>query len=219
MIAAPDGYGTSALYPRLPRGRHKLSPQDVERNQRHRLVVALAELAHEEGLAYVTTTRLVTRARVSRKTFYDCFANRDECIDYAAEVAAAYLFEPIREIEPGRSADERIAAGVDALLEAVAAEPNLAELALIHAPALGGRRGRRFQDDALAAIARLIEGAVPGDGSTERGLETIASAIVGVIACQVRRGEAGRAGDLADEVVRLARLPAVGVERLPETQP
>jgi hypothetical protein len=85
----------------------------------------------------------------------------------------------------------------------------VAELALIHAPALGGVRGRRFQELAIGRIATLVEAA--GRGAPTRGAETVASAIIGVIACQIRRGEARRVRELTEEVVRLARLPAVGV--------
>jgi AcrR family transcriptional regulator len=212
MRALMAGYGSSAAYEALPAGRHTLGPEYVERHQRQRMVVAVAELAHEKGLAGVTVSGLTARARISRKTFYEYFANLDECLDYAGEEAAAYLLESPGAMGPGQSADERIAAGVDALLGAVAAEPNLAELALVHAPALGGKRGRRFQEIAVERIAALVGAAEAGTGAGAGGTETIASAIIGVIACQVRRGEADRVGELAEEVVRLARLPAVGVE-------
>jgi AcrR family transcriptional regulator len=137
-------FGTTGAYPRLPRGRHGLNPEFVADHQRRRLAVAVAELAHECGMAGVTVTSIVDRAHVSRKTFYEFFENRDACADYAAELAADYLF----------------AAGYDAeaLLGAAAAEPNLAELALIHAPAFGGERGRRFQ-----AIVSEIVGGSPGE--------------------------------------------------------
>jgi AcrR family transcriptional regulator len=214
LSAAPTGFGTSAGYPALPRGRHLLPRDYVDQYQRRRLVVAVAELAHEEGLAGVTVSGLADRARISRKTFYDYFANRDECLDYATEQAAAYLFESLEAAVPRQSADERIAAGVDALLGAVAAEPNLAELVLIHAPALGGERGRRFQEIAVEKIAALLESAVARKGAKARGAETIASAIIGVIACQLRRGEADRVGELTEEIVRLARLPTVSVESI-----
>jgi AcrR family transcriptional regulator len=131
-------------YPPLPRGRHGLKPEFVADYQRRRLAVAVVDLAHERGMAGVTVSAIVRRARVSRKTFYDFFENRDACADFAAELAADYL-----------SAAE---GDVEALLAAVAAEPNLAELALLHAPAFGGERGRRFQ-----AFASEIVGGISGE--------------------------------------------------------
>ena len=165
----------------------------------------------------MTVTGLASRARISRKTFYDYFADRDRCVDYAAEEAAGYLRNSTAQVEPERPTDELIAARVDALLNAVAVEPKIAELALIHGPALGGQRGRRSQEVAMSTITALL-GEV-GEGRPARGSETIASAIIGVIACRLRRGEAERIGDLAEEIVRLARLPAVGVDRAAPGRP
>jgi AcrR family transcriptional regulator len=188
-------YGTSRSYPALPRGRHLLPRDYVDQYQRRRLVVAVAELAHEQGLAGVTVTGVVSRARISRKTFYDYFGNRDECVEYASQQAVSCIFGPIGQVEPEQSADQRIVAGVEALVGAVAAEPNLAELALIHAPALGGKQGRRFQEIAIGAVAGLLSG---GNGDRAAGTETSASAIIGVIACRLRRGEALRVGEMRE---------------------
>jgi AcrR family transcriptional regulator len=213
LSAARTDFGTSEGYPALPPGRNLLPPEYVDSYQRRRMVVAVAELAHEEGLAGVTVTGLSARARISRKTFYDYFANREECVDYASKEATAYIFEPIDvATKQEQSVDEQLAAGVGALLEAVAGEPNLAELALIHAPALGGKRGRHFQEVAVEGITHLVGIAGKGGDGDARTAETIASAIIGVVACQLRRGEAERIGELAEELVRLARLAAVGVE-------
>jgi AcrR family transcriptional regulator len=131
-------------YPPLPRGRHGLEPEYVAEYQRRRLAAAVVDLAHDRGMAGVTVTSIVDRAHVSRKTFYEFFENRDACADYAAGLAAEYLSAASGEVE--------------SLLAAVAAEPNLAELALIHAPAFGGERGRRFQQ-----FASEIVGGIAGE--------------------------------------------------------
>jgi AcrR family transcriptional regulator len=195
----------------LPAGRHGLGPEYVEAHQRRRLVVAVAELAHEQGLAGVTVGGLAERARISRKTFYDYFGNRDECVDYATTQAAAHLFDPIAEIAPAGGAGKDVAAGVRALLDAVRSEPNLAELALVHAPALGGKRGRHFQEVAIEAISAL-PAAAAAPSTRSRGGETIASAIIGVIACGLRRGQVEQLDAVGEQLVRLATLPTVVTE-------
>lgn len=205
-----DEGGAARRYPRLPPGRHGLGQEYVMDHQRRRLVVAMAELTHEVGMAGVTVGGLTSRARVSRKSFYDCFATREECLDYTAARAAAYLFESLDETRSERPEDD-LNGAVEALLGTVAAEPKLAELALIHAPAMGGERGRRAQEMAIAGIAQLLGPDEPADSP---GMETIASAIIGVIACRIRRGEAELAGELVGEVMCLAKLPASGVDAL-----
>ena len=218
-MSSDEGYGTAATYPKLPAGRNLLSREYVDQYQRQRMMVAAAELAHEEGLAAVTVTGVTARARISRKTFYDYFANREECLEYAGEEAISYLFSPLKDRGSAESADARLATGVGALLDAVAAEPIVAEFGLIHAPALGGERGQRFQEAAIEAIARLVQTAGGGKGKSAPGTETIAIAILGVIAYWVRRGEADRVDELAAQVLRLARLPAVGVDKVAPTKP
>jgi AcrR family transcriptional regulator len=190
-------------YAALPRGRHLLSREYVDRYQRERMVRAVAELAHEEGLAGVTVTRVTARARISRKTFYDYFGDIEECVDHAGERAMAHLFEPAEEARTaGSPSGETTAttARLEGLLEAVASEPLLAELALIHVPALGSKRGRWFQEIAVGAVAGLVSG---GDDERAAMAETSASAIIGVIAFRVGHGEAARIDEMRQTVVGL----------------
>lgn len=209
-MSAEEGYGTAATYPKLPAGRNLLSREYVGQYQRQRMMVAAAEMAHEEGLAAVTVSGLTARARISRKTFYDYFRNREACLEYAGEEASGYLFASLEGPGKEKSAEARIASGVEALLGAVAAEPIIAEFGLIHAPTLGGDAGRRFQEAAIEAIAGLL-GAGGGKRKNAPAAETIAIAILGLISYQVRRGEAKQVAELGEEVMRLARLAGVGV--------
>lgn len=64
----------------LPHGRHGLSREHVERNQRGRLLDATRELAVERGFAAVTVTSIVERARISRRAFYEYFDNRNDVL-------------------------------------------------------------------------------------------------------------------------------------------
>lgn len=202
MSAPGPGYGRSAAYPALPRGRSLLKAEEIERYQRRRLVVALAELAHEEGLAGVTVSALVRRARISRKTFYDYFADREALIEAACVEAQRYLFAGLEEAAEIEPAEARVRAGVAALAKAITEEPLMAELAVVHAPGLSGTCGRRFEALAVEAIARLIEGGPGGESASED--ELAASAIVGAIAWELRRGEVPPAEKLSELALRLA---------------
>jgi AcrR family transcriptional regulator len=48
--------------------------------QRRRLLTAVAELAYERRTGALTVAIVCDRARVSRKTFYDLFEDREECL-------------------------------------------------------------------------------------------------------------------------------------------
>lgn len=64
----------------LPRGRHGLPPDVVERHQRERVAAAVAGVLVEEGYGAATVERLHSEAGISRKTFYQYFANRQEAV-------------------------------------------------------------------------------------------------------------------------------------------
>ena len=49
-------------------------------DHRDRLIAAMGELLAEQGYASVTVTGIVSRARVSKRTFYQHFSDREECL-------------------------------------------------------------------------------------------------------------------------------------------
>jgi AcrR family transcriptional regulator len=96
----------------------------VSEYQRSRLLQAALEVVADEGYAALTATAVITRARVSRKTFYELFDSREDCLvavledsfaRIAAEVAPAYE-------APGGWA-QRLRAALTALLEFLEREP------------------------------------------------------------------------------------------------
>ena len=79
--------------PRLPRGPHGLTREEVVASQRERLLAALAELLAERGYVAVTIGELAARAGVSRATFYEHFADKETCLLEAYDRFAASLLE------------------------------------------------------------------------------------------------------------------------------
>jgi len=65
--------------PGLPRGRSHLPPPAVSASQRERLLRSVIAAVSEHGYQAVTVADIVRRARVSKKAFYDHFANKEEC--------------------------------------------------------------------------------------------------------------------------------------------
>jgi AcrR family transcriptional regulator len=83
--------------PRLPRGRHRLSREQVAADQRARLMLALADAMGERGYVATTVADVLARAGVSRQTFYEQFASKLDCFlatfDAAGELLLAALGE------------------------------------------------------------------------------------------------------------------------------
>jgi len=61
---------------RLPPGSHGIPANVVARNQRERLVAAMAEVCAEGGYAEASVARVAKRAGVSSLTFYKQFADK-----------------------------------------------------------------------------------------------------------------------------------------------
>lgn len=77
----------------LPRGTHGLSRETVLESQRVRMYYAVLEAVAEDGYAGTTVAGIISRAKVSRRTFYEHFRDRDGCFAAGFEFAVAYVTE------------------------------------------------------------------------------------------------------------------------------
>ena len=133
---------------RLPRGSHGLDPSLVAASQRTRLLEAAGRAVAEKGYAAATIEDIVRGAGVSKKTFYEHFADKLDCFLAAYEAASDELFEHVRAAQDA-AGDwiDRSRAGIHAYLRWLAAEPALARVFLIEIAAAG--------PEALACRERL----------------------------------------------------------------
>ncbi len=104
------------------------------------MLSAAAEVVSEVGYPGMSTGRVSARAGVSRKTFYDLFADREECFlavfdDTVAQIAAAAAVA--YESEGGWR--EKVRAGLSSVLECIGDEPGLGALVVVDALGAGPR--------------------------------------------------------------------------------
>jgi AcrR family transcriptional regulator len=218
---------------KLPRGRHSLSPEYVARNQRERLLTAVAECFADVGYEETTVALVSARAGVSKSDYYKRFEGKDDCF------AAAYddNIERLRErislaCESNKDWPLRVRDALAALVEFLDAEPERAKLLLVE----GLRGGReiydRFQDSVQEYAERLGSGAprpqqvatsqdvarIDGPPSTLSGSRSGArgvtdEAVVGGVASLVSRRVRAKdraLEDLLPELVEFALTPYVG---------
>lgn len=81
---------------RLPHGPHGLTQEEVEADQRARLVAAMVELVASKGYAATTVGDLIAHAGVSRKTFYSHFNDRDDLLLAAFDDVAPAVLADVR---------------------------------------------------------------------------------------------------------------------------
>ena len=142
----------------LPKGRHGLSREQVAASQRSRLLRAAVELGTERGFASLTLTDIVGRAGVARSTFYEYFADKEQCFLEAFDYAAERVLEHVLTIGPPPAGDfaARVNAYIARVLELGLEEPGLVRLVASDADALGPAAAERQR----AIRARLAEGLV-----------------------------------------------------------
>jgi AcrR family transcriptional regulator len=118
--------------------------------QRGRMVSAAVEVVDEAGYAGMTVARIISRARVSRKTFYDVFGDREDCFLAAFEHGLCQLGEVVSvAYESGQEWRGGIRAALARLLVFMEEEPALARLIVIEALGAG--------DSVLERRAKVLE--------------------------------------------------------------
>src|ERR1041385_2735390 len=117
----------------IPRGR-------VTEIQRSRMLAAALEAVEEGGYGRMTVAQVISRAKVSRKTFYDVFADREDCFLAALEQSVSQMGKLVREsYERESNWRDGIRAGLAELLVFLDEEPALARLCLVEALGAGPR--------------------------------------------------------------------------------
>jgi AcrR family transcriptional regulator len=167
--------------------------EQVDEIQRTRVLGALCEVVAERGAAGATVAHIVARAGVSRRTFYELFADREECFlaafDQAVERAAARVIPAFEGTGRWR---ERVRGALVALLGFFDEEPDLGALCVVHALGAGPRALER-----RAEVVRVLVAAVEeGRGEAKRGEvaplsgEGVVGAVLAVL--HTRLSERGR---------------------------
>ena len=122
----------------LPRGRHAAPRAVVTRSQRERLLEAIAAAVAERGYARTAVADVLARAGVSRKSFYEHFANKEECFllayDLGVDRTLASIDEAIARADGPLAA---ASAGVEGYLRALVEHPDFARTFLIEALGAG----------------------------------------------------------------------------------
>jgi AcrR family transcriptional regulator len=121
--------------------RTKRRPVVVERShahvadiQRSRLLAAAVRAVDELGWANTTVADVVARSRVSRRTFYELFANREECLSAVLEdILATIAGELATAGLEGVEWRERVRRGLRAILGFFDREPVLARVCVVQA--------------------------------------------------------------------------------------
>jgi AcrR family transcriptional regulator len=182
--------------------------------QRARLLAGAVSAIDELGYADATVGHITRRAGVSRRTFYELFAGREECLTAVLEDAmgaiAAELAASGLEHLPWR---ERIRGGLAAILAFLDREPALARACVVQA-LRGGPRVLARREEILAGLASAVdEGraeSARGAGCSPLTAEGLVGAAFGIVYARLLRGEREPLFGLLGELVGMVVLPYLG---------
>jgi len=124
-------------------------------DHRDRLMAATAEALFTDGYAGTTVSRVVQLAGVSRATFYEHFADRDECFRVAYRERISSLQAASASALAGKPKRSWPEALIDAVLREFACDPATARLVLLEALA-APNPVRREHDDLIRRIEEQI---------------------------------------------------------------
>jgi AcrR family transcriptional regulator len=199
----------------LPRGRHGLPRELVVENQRARLISSMISVVAELGYGKATVAAVTKPAKISRRTFYESFANREECYRAAYEASFDFLNERVGAAVSAAEWPTSVRAGLEALLESLAAHPKLASFFLLSPASVGDEVATRHHQAIRELVEGLLEGA-PAEAGGKIAFETQAEALAGgllrLTAMKASGGKATELPVLLPDLVELFLRPYVGAE-------
>lgn len=208
--------------PTRPARPRTVSPRvQVSEMQRARLLAAAVASFAELGYARASVAHITARARVSRRTFYDLFAGREECLLAVLEGAVERVRGEIAAADlAGLGWRERVRGGLLVILSFFDREPVLARVCVVQA-LQGGPRVLEWRTELLGDLAGILDegrGEHSNSSSNSRsrectvltaeGLVGAAFAIVYARLLKDDRRESLR--DLVGELMSLIVLPYLG---------
>ncbi|HET7454945.1 MAG TPA: TetR/AcrR family transcriptional regulator [Solirubrobacterales bacterium] len=188
---------------------------NAQRDQRRRILRAIAELVAKRGYADVTVELIVKRARVSYKTFYKHFSGKEECFKELFDSAYESTEKAIRErldAETDQWAD-RVVLALTIWIERIVAEPLVARAVIVEAPTVGPSMLERY-DRVTKAFVPLFRA---GREAHPRGAElpaTVEDTLSGSVFWSAYQrlivGEADSLPELLPELIELVLRTYLG---------
>lgn len=201
---------------KLPSGRHGLPRDVVAQSQRERMVDAMVAVVADQGYAKTTVADIISAAGVSRATFYEQFADKEDCFVAAystvMERMLAFVAEGFAADDSGDWVD-RLRGGIRSLLAYLSQNPVAVRVGIVEGFGAGSRARGRYQQAVSAFFPFLDAGRDLIDDADRIPDETPRVVVGGISALIFNEASAGNADalpGLLPEMVYLAVVPYMG---------
>jgi len=159
-VVSSRGRQTPVVREQLPSGRarHGMTADEVAATQRARLLEGLIEAVAAKGYAALTVADVSAAARVSRRTFYEHFSDKEDCFMAAIDAGTTEVLAEMAAAGAEAASDLHAAvrASVEAYLNAFVARPDFARAFNVEILA-SGPRGLEFRADVHRRFAEMYE--------------------------------------------------------------
>jgi AcrR family transcriptional regulator/DNA-binding MarR family transcriptional regulator len=211
--------------------QHVLKREHVVEIQRGRMIAATVALAAESGASKLSVASIVARSGVSRRTFYEIFADGQDCLLAALEDSLAHARSRVEGIYDQRQAwRTRTRVGLHALLCFLEDEPARGRLLVVEAPGAGPQaleRRARVLDKLIEAVDAGRAESARGAALTPLTAEGVVGSVLAVVHARLVASAAPALVELTNPLMSMIVLPYLGpaaarkeLERqLPERRP
>jgi len=200
----------------LPRGPHRLTREEVERSQRERLLQAMTDAVAELGYVKTSVADVLSRAGVSRATFYQQFRDKEDCFQAAyranADLVAEVMNAGIEKLRRSTGSDplSRLELVLRIYLDVLQSAPALARVFLVEVYAAGPQaiEQRRASLEQFVDIVAETHRGETGLLGTEPHQRFAAEVVVGAVSSMVTNivgvGDLEHLADLHDPLMEIA---------------
>ena len=182
---------------RFPAGVRTLPADLVKAVQRERLLAAMIGAVTEIGYNTLTVQNVLTRAGISRPTFYEQFEDKEDCFLAAFDAASQRMRERIEAAaaDSGPGWREQLRSGIAELLRFIDDERQEARMVIVEARA-SSPAGLRRRDELLDRFATCIDALVREDLDDPPSAIAAAGVVGGIESVLYARLQKGETEDL-----------------------
>jgi AcrR family transcriptional regulator/DNA-binding MarR family transcriptional regulator len=209
VAASRESQGSDWRLP-TPGGSHP----HVAEIQRARLLSATIRAVDELGYSNTSVADITGRARVSRRTFYELFADREACVREALRDVVELIERDLTDAGLDKlSWRERVRAGLWLILSFFDREPAIARVCVVQA-LRGGPRILEAREELLGRLASVVnQGRLESDRAAEQSFltaEGLVGAAFAILYTRLLRGDKEPLTSLLGELTGLIVLPYLG---------
>jgi AcrR family transcriptional regulator len=195
------------LYKRLPHGPHRLGRDEVISHQRSRIHGAMVEAVAQNGYQGTSVKQVIGLAGVSRRSFYEQFANKEECFlatfDMLTGQGVKQMSHAYRASAGG--VEERLRAALHQFVHTAITHRNATVLVVVEAQTVGTpglMRLRRATGTCEQMLARCFSESREVSALPVPVVRAIAGGLHGTVEGRLRERRLAATPELGEEMLR-----------------